>query len=62
MAIAAALTRENVDGIAVITFDLPGESVNKITQSVKEEFIISFETLARDPEGFRCALRSRPVC
>lgn len=50
MAIAAALTWENVDGIALITFDLPGESVNKITQSVKEEFIATFETLARDPE------------
>jgi 3-hydroxyacyl-CoA dehydrogenase/enoyl-CoA hydratase/3-hydroxybutyryl-CoA epimerase len=44
-----ALTWENVDGVAVVTFDLPGESVNKITQAVKDEFISTFETLARDP-------------
>jgi 3-hydroxyacyl-CoA dehydrogenase/enoyl-CoA hydratase/3-hydroxybutyryl-CoA epimerase len=45
-----ALTWESADGIAVVTFDLRGEPVNKITQSVKEEFIATFETLARDPE------------
>jgi 3-hydroxyacyl-CoA dehydrogenase / enoyl-CoA hydratase / 3-hydroxybutyryl-CoA epimerase len=48
MAAGAALTWENLDGIAVVTFDLPGESVNKITRSVKEEFIATFETLAGD--------------
>jgi enoyl-CoA hydratase/carnithine racemase len=42
----SALTWENVDGVAVVTFDLPGESVNKITQAVKDEFIATFETLA----------------
>jgi len=50
MATTRALTCKTIDGIAVITFDLPGEAVNKITQAVKEEFIATFETLARDPE------------
>ena len=44
-----ALTWENADGIAIVTFDLRGEPVNKITQAVKEEFIATFDTLARDP-------------
>ena len=50
MTAGAALTWDNVDGVAVVTFDLPGESVNKITQSVKDEFLATFEMLARDPE------------
>ena len=45
---AAALSWEVVDGIAVVSFDLPGEPVNKITQAVKEEFIATFEALGRD--------------
>src|SRR5437867_4110916 len=47
---AGSLTWEVADGIAVVTFDLPGEPVNKITQAVKEEFIATFEPLGRDPE------------
>jgi 3-hydroxyacyl-CoA dehydrogenase / enoyl-CoA hydratase / 3-hydroxybutyryl-CoA epimerase len=47
---AAALTWELADGVAVVTFDLPGEPVNKITQAVKDEFIATFDALARDPE------------
>ena len=47
---AAALSWEVADGIAVVTFDLPGEPVNKITQAVKEEFIATFEALGRDAE------------
>src|SRR2546426_12383906 len=47
---AGSLTWEVADGIAVVTFDLPGEPVNKITQAVKEEFIATFETLGRDSE------------
>ncbi len=47
---AGSLTWEVADGIAVVTFDLPDEPVNKITQAVKEEFIATFETLGRDPE------------
>ena len=46
---ASALTWETHDGIAVVTIDLPGEPVNKISQAVKEEFIATFEALGRDP-------------
>lgn len=45
----AALTWEVADGIAVVTMDLPGEPVNKISRLVKDEFIATFETLERDP-------------
>ncbi len=34
----SALSVELIDGVAVITFDLPGESVNKFTPAVIEEF------------------------
>ena len=53
-----ALTWETIDGIAVVTFDLPGESVNKITKAVKDEFIATFETLAREPEVKAVVFRS----
>ena len=33
-----AVTLEVTDGVAVLTLDLPGESVNKFTPSVIEEF------------------------
>ncbi len=36
------------DGIAVITFDLPEEPVNKIGRQVKDEFIEVFERLEHD--------------
>ena len=34
---APAVTLEVVDGVAVLTFDLPGESVNKFSPAVIEE-------------------------
>jgi 3-hydroxyacyl-CoA dehydrogenase/enoyl-CoA hydratase/3-hydroxybutyryl-CoA epimerase len=34
----SALRYENVDGIALVTIDLPGESVNKVTARVRAEF------------------------
>lgn len=43
-----ALTTEIHDGVAVITFDLPGEPVNKISRSVKNEIIDVFGRLERD--------------
>ena len=43
-----ALTVAVHDGVAVITFDLPGEPVNKISQRVKDEFAATFERLDRD--------------
>lgn len=36
------------DDVAVVTFDLPGESVNKVTQGVKDEFAALLSSLERD--------------
>lgn len=43
-----ALTLAVDDGIGVITFDLPGEPVNKISRAVKDEFLALFERLRTD--------------
>jgi 3-hydroxyacyl-CoA dehydrogenase/enoyl-CoA hydratase/3-hydroxybutyryl-CoA epimerase len=43
-----ALTMEVVDGIAVLTLDLPGEPVNKFNRAVKDEFVAMFDRLERD--------------
>ena len=45
---AAALTWELADGIAVVTFDLAGEPVNKISRAVKQDVLATFEALERD--------------
>ena len=34
----SALTLEHTDGIAIVTIDLPGESVNKVTAALRAEF------------------------
>lgn len=44
-----ALSVEVTDGIAVITFDLPNESVNKLSRAVKDEFVALVSRLDRDP-------------
>src|SRR5256885_9283 len=44
-----ALSLEVTDGIAVITFDLPNESVNKLSRAVKDEFVALVTRLERDP-------------
>src|SRR2546428_10503739 len=44
----AALTWELADGIAVVTFDLAGEPVNKISRAVKQDVLATFEALERD--------------
>ena len=44
----SALRVELEDGVAVITFDLPGESVNKFTPAVVEEFAAVLDRLQRD--------------
>jgi len=56
--VAAALSWEVRDAIAVVTVDLPGEPVNKLTRAVQEEFIAALETLGRDPEVRGVALFS----
>lgn len=43
-----ALRTEIIGGIAVITIDLPGESVNKFNRAVKDEFVALFDRLERD--------------
>lgn len=45
-----ALSVEVEDGIAVITLDLPGEPVNKISRAVKDEFLLLADRLERDTE------------
>ncbi|MGH7605372.1 MAG: fatty acid oxidation complex subunit alpha FadJ [Gemmatimonadaceae bacterium] len=43
-----ALSVEVTDGIAVITFDLPNESVNKLNRAVKDEFVALVSRLEQD--------------
>lgn len=45
---AKALDLEVVDGVAVITFDLPGESVNKFSPSVIDEFTAIVDRIEQD--------------
>jgi len=44
----SALTWELIDGIALVTLDLKGEPVNKISRAVKDEFLVTFAGLERD--------------
>jgi len=43
-----ALSVEITDSIAIITFDLPNESVNKLNRPVKDEFVALVTRLERD--------------
>ena len=43
-----ALTWEIADGVAIVTFDTPGSSVNVISAPVKQEVIRAFDTLKAD--------------
>jgi 3-hydroxyacyl-CoA dehydrogenase/enoyl-CoA hydratase/3-hydroxybutyryl-CoA epimerase len=43
-----ALTMEMVDGVAVITFDLKGESINKFSPAVIDEFTAMIERIEQD--------------
>ena len=45
----SALRVRNIDGVAVITIDLPGEPVNKVTAGLRAEFTEVFERVAADP-------------
>ena len=45
---STALTLEMVDDVAVITFDLPNESVNKFSPSVIAEFTAIIERIEKD--------------
>ena len=46
--VSEALTWEAVDGVAVVTLDLKGEPVNKISRAVKDDLLATFEALERD--------------
>lgn len=48
MAARHALEMETVNGIAVITLDLPGEPVNKFNRKMKDEIVELFDRLERD--------------
>jgi 3-hydroxyacyl-CoA dehydrogenase/enoyl-CoA hydratase/3-hydroxybutyryl-CoA epimerase len=48
MASGAALTWELADGVAVVSFDLKGESVNKISRAVKDDVHATFAALEGD--------------
>ena len=44
----SALTLEHFDGIAVVTIDLPGEPVNKVTAGLRADFAVLFDQLVAD--------------
>ena len=44
-----AVTTVMEDGVAVMTFDLPNEPVNKFNRQVKDEMLALFERLEKDP-------------
>lgn len=46
---ANALTLEMVDGVAVLTFDLKAESINKFSPAVIDEFTAMIDRLDKDP-------------
>ena len=45
-----AITTEIEDGIAILTFDLPNEPVNKFNRQVKDEMLALFDRLEKDPQ------------
>ena len=45
----SAVTTAMDDGVGVLTLDLPGESVNKFSRTVKAEFLAAFDALQADP-------------
>ncbi|MCX5760063.1 MAG: enoyl-CoA hydratase-related protein, partial [Gemmatimonadetes bacterium] len=44
----SALSVAVADGVAVVTFDLPGEPVNKFSAAVVAEFVAVFDRLEAD--------------
>ncbi len=53
-----ALSVEVIDGVAVITFDLPNEPVNKLGRGVKDEFVALVTRLERDTSVYSAVLIS----
>ena len=44
-----AFSLDKSDGIAIVTFDLPGEPVNKFSAAVKDELLQLFDNIRDDP-------------
>jgi 3-hydroxyacyl-CoA dehydrogenase/enoyl-CoA hydratase/3-hydroxybutyryl-CoA epimerase len=53
-----AFSTERENGIAIVTFDLPGESVNKISRAVKDELAAVMRELESDGSVRAIVLRS----
>jgi 3-hydroxyacyl-CoA dehydrogenase/enoyl-CoA hydratase/3-hydroxybutyryl-CoA epimerase len=53
-----ALSVDMSDGVAVITFDLPDEPVNKLSRAVKDEFVALVTRLERDTSVYAAVLIS----
>ncbi len=53
-----ALSVEVIDGVAVITFDLPNEPVNQLGRGVKAEFVALVTRLERDTSVYSAVLIS----
>ena len=53
-----ALSVEMNDGVAIITFDLPDEPVNKLSRAVKDEFVALVTRLERDTSVYAAVLLS----
>jgi enoyl-CoA hydratase/carnithine racemase len=51
----SAFTTQHENGIAVVTFDLPGEPVNKLTSAVRVELEVLLNQL-RDDAALRADL------
>jgi 3-hydroxyacyl-CoA dehydrogenase / enoyl-CoA hydratase / 3-hydroxybutyryl-CoA epimerase len=53
-----AITTEIEDGVAILTFDLPNEPVNKFNRQVKDEMLALFDRLEKDPQVKAAVLMS----
>jgi 3-hydroxyacyl-CoA dehydrogenase/enoyl-CoA hydratase/3-hydroxybutyryl-CoA epimerase len=54
----SALSLTLREGVAIVTFDLPGDSVNKFNRAVKDEFLEMFDLLDQDATVKAGVLRS----
>lgn len=54
----SAFSLSTSDGIAVVSFDLPGEPLNKFTAAVKDEFFRLLESIREDTDVAAVVIRS----
>lgn len=55
---SGAFTVQTSDGVAIVTFDLPGEPINKLSSAVQEEFTAVFDHVRADPAARAVAFLS----